>query len=414
MTKNKKNVTSNITYQEKHVKQNIILSSRYGTGIKFAVVAIGILLITSSIVPYASAFSLPDFIKPVIKLIKQSGIDPIDQPTVIKISDFKREFNIQINNKIDSGDYNQVKWENQGVRVTRSLDHDQAIHIEFDLIKDRQWPKSNKYAYVKYDLMFTCDGKNIVQHIINDRSSKDDNAVLNNFIDSLPMYQSNLVRHESCTKVDVIQEGLISFNAHLPKKIINENMELFGASVKITTADVKHADTDDDVIVKLNNIWTIPDTNKNDFERGDTRVYALNSYDIKKIKDINQVVIDHKGKDGWCIQEITLHLNGKAVYDREFSPCRWFDGNTYQRVPSESSSNTFDRIPHPPRIISYDELRDHKLWEEAFTEVVKEKCPDGTDLPCEKSPELITCPDGTQKISLKNVLLMVALNFLMA
>jgi len=343
-----------------------------------------------------------------------SDKDPDDEPEFISMSKFAEDIIHAVNDLRNHGlagkpdHFKKIKWDkDETVLVTRSQDQDGAINVQFYLEQGKGG--SNHHGYVNFDLTFSCKEKTktngekyyeLVQKYSNEKTtinkkSRDD---VNNRLDwflSVFMRSLNgsIGTYEGCFNETVGNEGLSFFKISPPE--INDDVDLLGISIKIKTADVKHAGTDDDVVVKLNNIRTIPDTAKNDFERGDKgTVYALNSYGIKQVDNINSLVIDHNGTDGWCLEMITLYINEKPVYDREFSPCKWFDDKFEKPYPWSSYTV---RVSSPPYTVSSEELHGHYLWREAFENEVTGKCPNGSDLPsCQ-----VVCPDGMLKNSIE-------------
>jgi hypothetical protein len=147
--------------------------------------------------------------------------------------------------------------------------------------------------------------------------------------------------------------------------IPSDGFPVFRAQLRVTTANVNHAGTNDDVFVKLNgrdeirNITWL-DYAQDDFERGDSFVYDLTLNDssskctenkqcddIGVLGDIGNIEIGKQGGDAWCIAGLQLIINGTNVFERHMSPCIWLD------PPKHPSSLTF----------SYLDLRRDPGWQ---------------------------------------------------
>lgn len=98
--------------------------------------------------------------------------------------------------------------------------------------------------------------------------------------------------------------------------------------VKITTADVSWAGTDDDVTVTLaGRSWNLDNEDHDDFERGATNTFALDPQTSFYQSDIHSVRI-HKSPDGvaggWKLKGVEVIVNGSTIYDNQ-SINRWLE-----------------------------------------------------------------------------------------
>ena len=98
--------------------------------------------------------------------------------------------------------------------------------------------------------------------------------------------------------------------------------------VKITTADVSWAGTDDDVTVTLaGRSWNLDNEDHDDFERGDTNTFALDPQTSFYSSDIHSVRI-HKSLDGfaggWKLKGVEVIVNGTSIYNNQ-SINRWLE-----------------------------------------------------------------------------------------
>jgi hypothetical protein len=98
--------------------------------------------------------------------------------------------------------------------------------------------------------------------------------------------------------------------------------------VKITTADVSWAGTDDTVTVTLaGRSWNLDNENHDDFERGATNTFVLDPQTSFYTSDIHSVRI-HKSPDGvaggWKLKGVEVIVNGSTIYDNQ-SINRWLE-----------------------------------------------------------------------------------------
>ncbi|HET9057270.1 MAG TPA: PLAT/LH2 domain-containing protein [Chitinophagaceae bacterium] len=100
--------------------------------------------------------------------------------------------------------------------------------------------------------------------------------------------------------------------------------------VKITTADVSWAGTDDDVTLTLaGRSWNLDNPGSNDFERGDTNTFRLDPRTSFYVSDIHSIRIS-KSSDGiaggWKLKGVKLIVNDIVVYNNQ-SINRWLEDN---------------------------------------------------------------------------------------
>jgi hypothetical protein len=102
--------------------------------------------------------------------------------------------------------------------------------------------------------------------------------------------------------------------------------------LRVKTANVKDANTDDSVMVRLGNgpgTWI--DSSIDDHERGRTYTYDLIPQTIgnraMKIRDIRSLKISKTGSNGWCIQWIELIVNGRVIFRTAFPGGHWLDNS---------------------------------------------------------------------------------------
>jgi hypothetical protein len=150
--------------------------------------------------------------------------------------------------------------------------------------------------------------------------------------------------------------------------------------LRIRTANVSDADTDDDVHMSLrdyDNGGTWLDYGRDDFERGDQFTYELSLDDlfdgIQDLSEINHIYLFKPGDDGWCIESVTLIAdtlngvdNGVELFSQHFgstsSTCRWLDGSQNYLVigrptlRAHTAWQTFQK-PAPPLSLPRGDLQ---------------------------------------------------------
>ena len=130
--------------------------------------------------------------------------------------------------------------------------------------------------------------------------------------------------------------------------------------LRITTADVANADTEDDVLVRVGgpingesggSTWL--DHPGDDFERGATRNYDLiNLAGISELGDIEAIELYKPGGDAWCVSNVTLLVNDAAVFGTGFGPpCQWLQGSI------------------PLLQIDHDTLHAHPFWQNYMIDI---------------------------------------------
>ena len=96
--------------------------------------------------------------------------------------------------------------------------------------------------------------------------------------------------------------------------------------IKLFTADVHDAKTDDPVHVIINQTTkTVLDYPQDDFERNKSYTYDLLLDGISTYGDIGQIVIAKDGTNGWCLDRWELYINEKIVFSHNYEGCLWID-----------------------------------------------------------------------------------------
>jgi hypothetical protein len=100
--------------------------------------------------------------------------------------------------------------------------------------------------------------------------------------------------------------------------------------VRITTADVMWAGTDDDVSITLSGrTWNLDNPWQDDFERGNTDSFSLDPGTGLHVSDIHSVSV-HKSPDGfaggWKLKGVRVLANGSTIFDNQ-SINTWLEDN---------------------------------------------------------------------------------------
>ncbi len=111
-----------------------------------------------------------------------------------------------------------------------------------------------------------------------------------------------------------------------------ENDPVYRLQMRVKTANVKDANTDDSVKVSLGSLpGTWLDLSIDDRERGKTNLYDINLLNTGsngvKIRDLRSLNISKTGSDGWCIETIELLVNGRVIYKTTFPGGQWLDNS---------------------------------------------------------------------------------------
>ena len=132
-----------------------------------------------------------------------------------------------------------------------------------------------------------------------------------------------------------------------------DGRDIWRVQLRLRTANVPDANTDDDVYVYLKEPHaTYLNYSHNDFERGNEFTYDLLTDGLSDLSDINEIYIIKPGSDGWCIEALALLINGREIYNEQFgstaSTCHWLDQGG-------------DSLYH--YFITRTTLRAHPLWQ---------------------------------------------------
>lgn len=109
---------------------------------------------------------------------------------------------------------------------------------------------------------------------------------------------------------------------------VNDRSLVNTLRVKVTTADVSWAGTDDDVTLTLGGRnWNLDNDGHDDFERGNTDTFDLDPGTGFRAADIASVRI-HKSSDGfsggWKLKGVEVIVNGSTIYNNQ-SINRWLE-----------------------------------------------------------------------------------------
>jgi hypothetical protein len=129
---------------------------------------------------------------------------------------------------------------------------------------------------------------------------------------------------------------------------------IWRVQVRVTTGDVDHGDTEDDVQVGVEgpvnghsggSTWL--DADIDDFERGRTNYYDLvNLEGIETLDDIESIQLFKPGPDDWCVSNVALLVNDAPVFATNFADgCQWVNRGATETVQ-----------------IGHEALRAYPLW----------------------------------------------------
>jgi hypothetical protein len=109
---------------------------------------------------------------------------------------------------------------------------------------------------------------------------------------------------------------------------INDPNIVNSLSVRISTADVSWAGTDDDVTLTLaGRNWNLDNPGHDDFERGNNDTFDLDPGTGLYVSDIHSIRI-HKSPDGiaggWKLKGVRLTVNGSTIYSNQ-SINKWME-----------------------------------------------------------------------------------------
>lgn len=118
-----------------------------------------------------------------------------------------------------------------------------------------------------------------------------------------------------------------------------EDVTIYRMELRLVTADVEDAGTDDGVFVQLNGRDRHFFLNKgsDDFRRGRTDTYDVLSPVVKKVRDIRFLKIGLRGDDGVALKQVEMFLNGNRypVYVKTFAgQGKWLDNNQSYTISS--------------------------------------------------------------------------------
>ncbi|MCI0331122.1 MAG: hypothetical protein L0196_09315 [candidate division Zixibacteria bacterium] len=174
----------------------------------------------------------------------------------------------------------------------------------------------------------------------------------------------------------LVDEGNSTPESNEGNNFISVPLEVFGGpsdrhpvwrvQIRLETANVKGAGTDDDVNIRLGSTLdsTWVDYGRDDFERADVFVYDLGfSNGVTQLGDIQMLRVTKLGSDAWCLKKIELIVNGNLsapIFSRTFEG----EGKWLNATPTFIPGN-------PPRLqqnsvsltIQYLDLRQDLAWQ---------------------------------------------------
>ena len=128
------------------------------------------------------------------------------------------------------------------------------------------------------------------------------------------------------------QKGGLQWEASdFPKRYVTSSSNVTKLVVRVTTANVANAQTDDAVFFSIGTReWSLDNLNKNDFERGNTDTFHLENLSGIKVADIRQIGLRKEGTNGWRPSRIRVWVNDDTpsppFFDGEANI--WLDGGS--------------------------------------------------------------------------------------
>lgn len=112
---------------------------------------------------------------------------------------------------------------------------------------------------------------------------------------------------------------------------INDESLVNSLTIKITTANVSNAGTDDDVTLRMvGRHWNLDNPSHDDFERGNTDTFNLDPTTGLRRSDIHTVTLE-KSPDGWFggwkLKGVEIIVNGTTIYNKQ-SINRWLEDDS--------------------------------------------------------------------------------------
>jgi hypothetical protein len=107
-----------------------------------------------------------------------------------------------------------------------------------------------------------------------------------------------------------------------------EDAKIYSLQIKIKTAGIADAGTDDRVLVQFNSGMRAYhlDLAKDDRERNSYDSYNILDEKLLTIKDLQFLTLTKQGTDGWAIRSIRIVVNSIAIFEKNYNNY-WIDGN---------------------------------------------------------------------------------------
>lgn len=134
-----------------------------------------------------------------------------------------------------------------------------------------------------------------------------------------------------------------------PRAGPSEGTTVLRAQIELSVCDQPGAGTSDPVSARLRGgagdgdvTWL--DRAGPNFERAGRYRYDLILEHLRTLADVSQLVIDKPGDDDLCLRELTLIINGRPIFARDFSGGRWLRagsmaGSTLRTTAAELRAN---------------------------------------------------------------------------
>lgn len=227
---------------------------------------------------------------------------------------------------------------------------------------------------------FTSDASNLNAHVIRSRRASSIRVVGRYAATLIRVVAGDTIRDRFTSSDPDLRDNPIGDNQTTSIKLVAPTPEeepVVRLQIRITTANVRDAGTDDDVLVSLNqNNYTwldygaildfdskrkgLQSFDGGDFDGNHVFTYDLLTDGVSRVRDIKWITLSKTGSDGWCVQRVELLINSNdvAAVSREFSPRRCLDNTvsdersvTIPFVTIRNSRNWRMANAHVPRAI---------------------------------------------------------------
>ena len=130
-----------------------------------------------------------------------------------------------------------------------------------------------------------------------------------------------------------------------------DDKPIWRVRIRLKTADVRHAGTDDDIKVWIGCKGTYLDYARNDFERNNNEWFDLMFDEGTTYGDLASLIIEKEGDDDWCLSEVELQINGSTLFSHSNPEGKWVYNRDYV-VFTYSDLHSDPQWSNPSQIIT--------------------------------------------------------------